>query len=114
MGSCGPPSSLILTYRWKEPPWLRLPHPVVSLIPPAPLGPAVRARINALAYRPAALLEAELRGDPEAALAAQLVQGVVNAGVRLLHAAPLDEVEALTVTLAQTLVRSRATPPARG
>ena len=65
------------------------------------------ARINALAYRPAALLEAELRGDPEAALAAQLVQGVVNAGVRLLHAAPLDEVEALTVELAQTLVRSR-------
>ena len=40
---------------------------------------------------------------------AQLVQGVVNAGVRLLHGAgTLEEVEPLTVTLAQTLVRSRS------
>jgi len=85
-------------------------HRLAELLGDAPLGPAVRARINALAYRPAALLERELTGDPDAALAAQLVQGVVNAGVRLLHSAPLDEVERLTVTLAQTLVRSRARP----
>ena len=71
-------------------------------------GPAVRARINALAYRPAALLEPEL-GARTPQLVAQLVQGVVNAGVRLLHGAgTLEEVEPLTVTLAQTLVRSRA------
>ena len=45
--------------------------------------------------------------DPK--LVAQLVQGVVNAGVRLLHGAgTLEQVEPLTVTLAQTLVRSRA------
>ena len=70
----------------------------------------MRARINALAYRPAALLvdELKLKGDPDAELAAQLVQGVVNAGVRLLHSQSIDDVEPLTVTLAQTLVRSRA------
>jgi len=74
----------------------------------APLGPAVRARINALAYRPAALLEPEA-GTEQPKLVTQLVQGVVNAGVRLLHGAgTLDEVEPLTVTLAQALVRSRA------
>jgi hypothetical protein len=68
----------------------------------------VRARINALAYRPAALLEPEL-GPADPQLVAQLVQGIVNAGVRLLHGAgTLEEVEPLTVTLAQTLVRSRA------
>ncbi len=85
-------------------------HRLAELLGDAPLGPAVRARINALAYRPAALLvdELKLKGDPDAELAAQLVQGVVNAGVRLLHSAPIDEVEPLTVTLAQTLVRSRA------
>ena len=45
--------------------------------------------------------------DPQ--LVAQLVQGVVNAGVRLLHGAgTLEQVEPLTVTLAQTLVPSRA------
>jgi hypothetical protein len=86
-------------------------HRMAQLLGDAPLGPAVRARINALAYRPAALLEPELArlGDPDAALAAQLVQGVVNAGVRLLHGqGGLAEVEPLTVTLAQALVRSRA------
>jgi hypothetical protein len=78
------------------------------LLGDAPLGPAVRAHINALAYRPAALLEPEL-GAEDPQLVAQLVQGVVNAGVRLLHGAGTrDEVEPLTVTLAQTLVRSRA------
>jgi AcrR family transcriptional regulator len=84
-------------------------HRMAQLLGDAPLGPAVRARINALAYRPAALLEPEL-GDPDPKLVAQLVQGVVNAGVRLLHGAgTLEEVEPLTVTLAQTLVRSRGT-----
>ena len=79
---------------------------MAELLGDAPLGPAVRARINALAYRPAALLEPSSAPTPK--LAAQLVQGVVNAGVRLLHGAgTLDEVEPLTVTLAQTLVRSR-------
>ncbi len=83
-------------------------HRMAQLLGDAPLGPAVRARINALAYRPAALLEPEL-GPEQPKLVAQLVQGVVNAGVRLLHGAgTLAEVEPLTVTLAQTLVRSRA------
>ena len=83
-------------------------HRMAQLLGDAPLGPAVRARINALAYRPAALLEPEL-GDADPQLVAQLVQGIVNAGVRLLHGAgTLEEVEPLTVTLAQTLVRSRA------
>jgi AcrR family transcriptional regulator len=83
-------------------------HRMAELLGNAPLGPAVRARINALAYRPAALLEPELGAD--AHLTAQLIQGVVNAGVRLLHGAgTLDDVEPLTVELAQTLVRSRAT-----
>ena len=83
-------------------------HRMAQLLGDAPLGPAVRARINALAYRPAALLEPELGAD--ARLTAQLIQGVVNAGVRLLHGAgTLEEVEPLTVDLAQTLVRSRAT-----
>ena len=82
-------------------------HRMAQLLGDAPLGPAVRARINALAYRPAALLEPEL-GPEQPKLVAQLVQGVVNAGVRLLHGAgTLAEVEPLTVTLAQTLVRSR-------
>lgn len=85
-------------------------HRLAQLLGDAPLGPAVRARINALAYRPAALLvdELKLAGDPDAELAAQLVQGVVNAGVRLLHTSSIHEVEPLTVSLAQTLVRSRA------
>ena len=61
-------------------------HRLAELLGDAPLGPAVRARINALAYRPAALLGAEL-GTRTPQLAAQLVQGVVNAGVRLLHGA---------------------------
>ena len=82
-------------------------HRLAELLGDAPLGPAVRARINALAYRPAALLVGELHGDEDAAMAAQLIQGVVNAGVRLLHSAPIDEVEALTVSAAQTLVRAR-------
>src|SRR4051794_31075301 len=83
-------------------------HRMAQLLGDAPLGPAVRARINALAYRPAALLEREL-GAEDPKLVAQLVQGVVNAGVRLLHGAgTLEQVEPLTVTLAQTLVRSRA------
>ena len=83
-------------------------HRMAQLLGDAPLGPAVRARINALAYRPAALLEPEL-GTDDPKLVAQLVQGVVNAGVRLLHGAgTLEQVEPLTVTLAQTLVRSRA------
>jgi AcrR family transcriptional regulator len=83
-------------------------HRMAQLLGDAPLGPAVRARINALAYRPAALLEPEL-GPADPQLVAQLVQGIVNAGVRLLHGAgTLEEVEPLTVTLAQTLVRSRA------
>jgi AcrR family transcriptional regulator len=82
-------------------------HRMAQLLCDAPLGPAVRARINALAYRPAALLEPEL-GPDDPKLVAQLVQGVVNAGVRLLHGAgTLEQVEPLTVTLAQTLVRSR-------
>ena len=82
-------------------------HRMAELLGDAPLGPAVRARINALAYRPAALLEPEL-GPHDPKLVAQLVQGVVNAGVRLLHGAgTLEQVEPLTVTLAQTLVRSR-------
>jgi AcrR family transcriptional regulator len=82
-------------------------HRMAELLGDAPLGPAVRARINALAYRPASLLEPEL-GPHDPKLVAQLVQGVVNAGVRLLHGAgTLEEVEPLTVTLAQTLVRSR-------
>ncbi len=85
-------------------------HRMAQLLGDAPLGPAVRARINALAYRPAALLEPELGADAQ--LTAQLIQGVVNAGVRLLHGAgTLEEVEPLTVDLAQTLVRSRAAPP---
>ena len=37
-------------------------HRMAELLGDAPLGPAVRARINALAYRPAALLEPELGG----------------------------------------------------
>ena len=55
-------------------------HRMAQLLGDAPLGPAVRARINALAYRPAVLLEPELAraGDPDAHLAAQLVQGVVT------------------------------------
>ena len=61
-------------------------HRMAELLGDAPLGPAVRARINALAYRPAALLEPEL-GPHDPKLVAQLVQGVVNAGVRLLHGA---------------------------
>src|SRR6201991_786250 len=82
-------------------------HRLASLLGDAPLGPAVRARINALAYRPAALLEPEL-GERDPQLTAPLIPGVVNAGVRLLHGAgTLDEVEPLTVALAQTLVRSR-------
>ena len=83
-----------------------------QLLGDAPLGPAVRARINALAYRPAALLEPELGADAQ--LTAQLIQGVVNAGVRLLHGAgTLEEVEPLTVDLAQTLVPLAGGPIAK-
>jgi AcrR family transcriptional regulator len=86
-------------------------HRMAELLGGAPLGPAVRARINALAYRPAVLLEPELvrLGDGHAALSAQLVQGLVNAGVRLLYGpGELAELEAATIELAQTVVRSRA------
>jgi AcrR family transcriptional regulator len=84
-------------------------HRLATILGDAPLGPQVRARINALAYRPAVLLEAELAvaGDAEPALSAQLLQGLVNAGVRLLHnAGDPAEVEAMTIAMAQRLVRA--------
>lgn len=84
-------------------------HRMATLLGDAPLGPAVRARINALAYRPATLLEAELRaaGDADPEMRAQLLQGLVNAGVRLLHgAADADDVARRSVAMAQALVRT--------
>ena len=86
-------------------------HRLATILGDAPLGPAVRARINALAYRPAVLMEPELAAlcDPHPQLSAQLLQGVVNAGVRLLHgAADVAEVEAATIEMAQRLVRPTA------
>jgi AcrR family transcriptional regulator len=83
-------------------------HRLAELLGDAPLGPAARARINALAWRPAVLLEPELAADADPAMTAQLIQGIVNAGVRLLHgASDADVVVARSVALAQDLVRTR-------
>ena len=88
-------------------------HRMAQLLGDAPLGPR-RARAHQrarLSARGAARARARRR---RARLTAQLIQGVVNAGVRLLHGAgTLEEVEPLTVDLAQTLVRSRAAGPSR-
>lgn len=85
-------------------------HRLAQLLGDAPLGPAARARINALAYAPAALLEPELPAEPDPAVTAQLVQGIVNAGVRLLHGATDPAVvEATSVALAQDVLRARRT-----
>jgi AcrR family transcriptional regulator len=84
-------------------------HRLATILGDAPLGPAVRARINALAYAPAVLLEPLLRdvGDPRPEVSAQLLQGLVNAGVRLLHGRSADvrEVEAATIEMAQRVLR---------
>jgi len=74
----------------------------------APLGPELRARISAMNYQPAALLERvlERHGDPSASVTAQLVQGIVNAAVRVLHQAevPLEELIATATTTARRSV----------
>jgi len=63
-------------------------HRLAEVLQEAPLGPSARARINALAYQPAALLEEQLRaaGHDQPEVTAQLVQGLVGAAVRMLHA----------------------------
>jgi AcrR family transcriptional regulator len=79
-------------------------HRLATILGDAPLGPSVRARINALAYHPAVLLEPELAaaGDPHPELSAQLLQGIVNAGVRLLHYGDdLETVETATIAVLQ-------------
>jgi len=86
-------------------------HRLANILGDAPLGPAVRARINAIAYRPAKLLVGELAaaGDPTPELSAQLLQGLVNAGVRQLHRhADVAEVERATVLMAQRVVQPAA------
>ncbi len=82
-------------------------HRLAQVLGGAPLGPAVRARINALAYRPAELLEPVLaaEGRPDPGMSAQLVQGIVNAGVRLLHSEQdRAAVEAATIAHVQRAV----------
>lgn len=68
-------------------------HRLARVLQSAPLGPDVRRRINALAYEPAVLLQVELErhGDPAPELTAMLVQGLVNAAVRM-HSVPDPEV----------------------
>lgn len=62
-------------------------HWLAEVLAAAPLGPRARARINALSYAPALTLERVLKeaGLAEPAIAAQLVQGLVAAAVRMLH-----------------------------
>jgi AcrR family transcriptional regulator len=83
-------------------------HRLATILGEARLGPAVRARINALAYRPAVLMEAELarQGHPRPELTAQLIQGLVNSGVRMLHnAVDIEAVRAATIDAAQKIAR---------
>jgi AcrR family transcriptional regulator len=80
-------------------------HRLAGVLQEAPLGPGARARINALAYQPATLLEEELRsaGHAQPEVTAQLVQGLVGAAVRMLHAG--REPAEVTAETAQTAVR---------
>lgn len=84
-------------------------HRLADVLQEAPLGPGARARINALAYQPAVVLEEELRGSghPQPEVTAQLVQGLVGAAVRMLHSGrSMDEVVAETAEMAQRLVET--------
>jgi AcrR family transcriptional regulator len=82
-------------------------HRLAEVLQAAPLGPGARARINALAYAPAAVLEEELRstGSTTPDVTAQLVQGLVGGAVRLLHQGrAMDEVVAETTEAVQRLL----------
>lgn len=82
-------------------------HRLADVLQEAPLGPGARARINALAYAPAAVLEEELRstGHPQPDVTAPLVQGLIGAAIRLLHSGrAMDEVVAETTELVQRLI----------
>jgi AcrR family transcriptional regulator len=74
-------------------------------------SPELRSRISAMTFQPAALLEEALvaAGHPHAAVTAQLVQGIVNAAIRVLHQSgtPLDDVTAIAVATAQRAVEAR-------
>jgi len=86
-------------------------HRLAEVLQEAPLGPGARARINALAYQPAIVLEEELRtqNHPQPDVAAQLVQGLVGAAVRMLHGErDMAEVVAETTEMAQRLVATPA------
>jgi AcrR family transcriptional regulator len=86
-------------------------HRLADVLQEAPLGPGARARINALAYQPAVVLEEELRGSghPQPEVTAQLVQGLVGAAVRMLHSGrAMEEVVAETAEMAQRLVETSA------
>ena len=84
-------------------------HRLAQLLGDAPLGPAVRARINALAYRPAALLwRARARATGRRSWSRSSSRASSTRACGSCTAQAIDEVEPLTVTLAQTLVRSRA------
>lgn len=82
-------------------------HRLAEVLQAAPLGPGARARIGALAYAPATVLEEELRvaGHPQPDVTAQLAQGLVGAAVRLLHnGRAMDEVVAETTEVVQRLL----------
>lgn len=82
-------------------------HRLADVLQEAPLGPGARARIGALAYAPAAVLEDELRssGHPQPEVTAQLVQGLVGAAVRMLHGGrTMEEVVSETSEVAQKLL----------
>lgn len=84
-------------------------HRLAEVLQAAPLGPSARARIGALAYAPATVLEEELRGSghPQPDVTAQLAQGLVGAAVRLLHnGRSMDEVVAETTDVVQRLLTS--------
>ncbi len=86
-------------------------HRLADVLQAAPLGPGARARINALAYAPAAVLEEELRatGSSTPDVTAQLVQGLVGGAVRLLHQGrTMDDVVAETTEAVQRLLAASA------
>ena len=82
-------------------------HQLAEVLSSAPLGPGARARIQALAYLPATVLEEQLRalGYDQPDVTAQLVQGLVGAAVRMLHhGRTVEDVAAETTQMALRLL----------
>ncbi|MGE4428134.1 MAG: TetR/AcrR family transcriptional regulator [Solirubrobacteraceae bacterium] len=81
---------------------------LIEVLSQASLGPTARSRIAAMHYAPAEVLAESLAADghPDPTVVAQLVQGLVNSAVRMLHHSDmtLEQVTAATADGARRTV----------